>query len=744
MLERMTHTGFPERVLNRSRELLATHRRFSYLLTLKQSGVTFPRNPDPALDDDMAITCPACPNPGINFKLEEVTKPDEPFVSRYWMSYDGNFRNPRKAKKTSEGDVCLTSGRMYYVDQVAYKKWIESLPGSNNEKQKHRPECDNHKAAQGKFIKWGGLDVTGVGALTCTRHSVFLPRGFVDFFKGEQYPYADYAFASAYCWLSRHGKFPVGMTYDIWCHWIVNFLKRALNLPFDISLPDDWDLIGGIPKSHLIGHIVKCWIRYSLNNMRFVGRMEGEGVERAWAYLNETSGSTSEKCLGARWDAINLILNNWNFDKLIRMSSFLVGKYQDAVKMYIRQSAVFKELDESLPTNLTESWRSVSIEPIETSPGNWTSPFHTAEKTGGKFHATIKEGRDKESPTSTDASQKVGVTKWLSLAIELEYSMELVRREIKKMGSDPTPRQHNLINDKRKSLSERQLSFRAKQDTYMGNMDTPDHPDIRRVHSSDPEHAELGLPSSYLPGTLRGSNLETIVRAEIPLRRSTCDDSLDDLKNQLGANTLLLKYKRKNVRGEGATTRAEAALAEHGEKVSRAQWRYNNSRAALLRLSKEKSDQDTYQRIEKEDLKLLTAYLEEESANVGQGYRSISWIWRSRAAPNDKDWQVEALRVEWFRSRQRYMQWEDELKLLKREMVMTIRDFETRARAWDFKSKCDSLQPGMAEYAARKSWFFSELKTDAMNRCLELIKDPIVELSWVSDWVSKLEGKKAE
>lgn len=94
---------------------------------------------------------------------------------------------------------------MYYVEQSAYKEWI-GKDGNNQCPQVsraclevrsslltkscqrgERPECDNHKAAADKHVRWGGLEVTGVGACTCARHSFFLPRGLVDYYKGERY-----------------------------------------------------------------------------------------------------------------------------------------------------------------------------------------------------------------------------------------------------------------------------------------------------------------------------------------------------------------------------------------------------------------------------------------------------------------------------------------------------------------------------------------------------------------------------
>lgn len=85
-----------------------------------------------------------------------------------------------------------------------------------------------------------------------------------------------------------------------------------------------------------------------------------------------------------------------------------------------------------------------------------------------------------------------------------------------------------------------------------------------------------------------------------------------------------------------------------------------------------------------------------------------------------------ALKTEWFRARQRYMQWEEELKILKREMIMTIRDFSIRSEIWkakaDLQSSSGLVTFGSIEYARRKSDFYAQLRQDALAQCLPLIK----------------------
>lgn len=119
--------------------------------------------------------------------------------------------------------------------------------------------------------------------------------------------------------MSQLGRLTLGMTYDVWCHYHANLSQRALNLPSSIALPPDFDFIGAIPKWHLLGHDQACYVRWSLDHMQHVGRMEGEGPERVWAHLNEHSGSTSEQRPGARTDTLNNVAYEWNFEKMVRM-----------------------------------------------------------------------------------------------------------------------------------------------------------------------------------------------------------------------------------------------------------------------------------------------------------------------------------------------------------------------------------------------------------------------------------------
>jgi hypothetical protein len=125
--------------------------------------------------------------------------------SRVWfraiMSYDGNQRSVRKAKKVDAGDICLSDGLAYFPLKEPYKEWTEN--NYNPQRTVHyninhrpcniflrslqtKPVCDNHKAGNDTGVRWVGQDVTGLGAIVCSSHGCAVPRGMVDYFKGER------------------------------------------------------------------------------------------------------------------------------------------------------------------------------------------------------------------------------------------------------------------------------------------------------------------------------------------------------------------------------------------------------------------------------------------------------------------------------------------------------------------------------------------------------------------------------
>ncbi|KAG8693279.1 hypothetical protein FRC09_010610 [Ceratobasidium sp. 395] len=450
VLERVSKPGFPADVLDRYREMMSTHRKSLYITKQRRAGHAFKRHP--VIDihpGDQAFDCVACPRPGFNFEWDEVPE-NERVWFRVFVSYDGNFRSSRKAKKVDSADICLSDGVAYFSDKAKCKEWLNTVP---QPKRTEKPVCDHHKAGNDKSVRWAGKEITGVGAFTCTSHSCFIPRGMIDFTRGELFAYCDLAFACMYHYMRKRGDISIGMTYDVWCHWFINFLKsRAHDLPEDLRLPENIDLIGAIPKWHLVGHDCECFVRWALAFIRFVGCLDGEGPERVWAYLNEHSGSTSEQSPGQRTDSINNIAGDWNFEKAINMYKLLVAKFRDAKKMQIREKKNFDSLTKILPTTKITLWEEVKPEARWNSSSKaWESPLMDPVFRGGA-QSNFQEERDQEAPTSHIANRRPGVSRCFLEGIELEHSIRTYNDEAKEIGQTPTPKQAKKINSKRMAL----------------------------------------------------------------------------------------------------------------------------------------------------------------------------------------------------------------------------------------------------------------------------------------------------
>jgi hypothetical protein len=116
-------------------------------------------------------------------------------------------------------------------------------------------------------------------------------------------------------------------SYDIACQWGRNFWKRAKGMPESLQLPDWVQIIFKVPKFHLPPRVKKCHGPYSFNYTKGVGRMDGEGVERNWSWLNLAARSVSVMGPGAREDTIDNLCGFSNWKKTVDLGMyFVVGR----------------------------------------------------------------------------------------------------------------------------------------------------------------------------------------------------------------------------------------------------------------------------------------------------------------------------------------------------------------------------------------------------------------------------------
>ncbi|KAG8693913.1 hypothetical protein FRC09_010194, partial [Ceratobasidium sp. 395] len=160
--------------------------------------------------------------------------------------------------------------------------------------------------------------------------------------------------------LETEGCDNVAIFYDIYCHWFKKWWERACLLPSPVEQPKYY--VGGIPKYHITGHVDLCWVLYSINLLKGMGRLDAEGCERLWADANLASGSTSTKGSGSRIDALNHMFQDWNWRKLITIAALIVRKFKEAAEMAVSQQAQWQAFNDAMPSKDVLDWQQMSME----------------------------------------------------------------------------------------------------------------------------------------------------------------------------------------------------------------------------------------------------------------------------------------------------------------------------------------------------------------------------------------------
>lgn len=140
---------------------------------------------------------------------------------------------------------------------------------------------------------------------------------------------------------------------------------------------------------------------------------------------------------------------------------------------------------------------------------------------------------------------------------------------------------------------------------------------------NSPEMYRLMLPSQLGSSLPCDKNLQ---RIEWRLRIAQAHDALHSLRSNLRAQTCVLKYKDRNLRGQGANTRARNTLKAIESRIDAAANRYNDAHKALVKLApflKETGWNSSLRPLARQDIRGLTDLLWGET----EGTRKLSWIW---------------------------------------------------------------------------------------------------------------------
>ncbi len=280
---------------------------------------------------------------------------------------------------------------------------------------------------------------------------------------------------------------------------------------------------------------------------------------------------------------------------------------------------------------------------------------------------------------------------------------------------------------------------------------------------------ELNLPESLTPDTR--SQLPTKLLTKYRrLRLAQAEDALNSMKRHLRKGATLFKHKKDQTAGTGvaANTRMQVAIARQEAKKRLDADRYRNARNALLVLCPLGKWKQRLLPLRESDIRPLAA-----EGTVGEGRRVLTWIWRMRPAAEEElepgddedindDGENEELlhgntatdelegthqppfpfkvlfsshimlhstelRAEWAKSLARAERWEEEVQLLKMEMVRSLNFFECKSISWlatahERTDMSSDIRAGVFAYAHKQSHLCKQMAKKYATHWLDIFR----------------------
>ncbi|KAG1741361.1 hypothetical protein EDB19DRAFT_1895127 [Suillus lakei] len=641
-------------------------REWRHLKILKRSGRGHnPSGIDGTAEGDCAVLCPACPHPGKNLPADWKNGPRQ-WLYGLFLTIDANFCLKRKVVSNDNVDPSLSHSWGYFVEEEGYKGFLHSSADIIQEKS----TCSSHNAVNMADMKNNrGLAATGLGTIDCARHNMKHPNAVGDLQKGERYINMDYLFFSTL----RHSVLnTLNVSYDIVCQWHKHLWHRMSAFPLPMQLSCAVKTVSFfMPKFHLLAHIEQCQTSFSFNLKVGIGRTDGEAPECSWANINPVASSTKEMGPGARRDTLDDYFGDSNWKKVVGLER---EKHHEA----------FEDLDDGLQGEYAITMASVRLE-------------------------LAKEDQvDLQTGTSLALHEDCTPSVLISTGLELEEQQQRMKAEKAGLGVHATDNQEGKLLQQSNTLRRRIDAWAKMQELYMpflAALQVSESAASNNVATA-PEAIKLWLLSQLNRTVPCDARLEAI---EWKLHYAQAHDALRSLHSNLHAQTAILKYKDRNLRGQGANTRARNTLKAVETRIESATSTYERAHTSLIILAprvNERGWHTSLRPLERADICSMTDILWGET----EGTRKLSWIWNMRGAgPNemDDDNTFEDMRVEWCKARAQAMRWAEEVDLLQEEMQRVVQFLEWDAQRWDNWGKGNTLQDadkceGRTAYAKRQ------------------------------------------
>ncbi|KAG1777149.1 hypothetical protein EV702DRAFT_1045541 [Suillus placidus] len=451
---------------------------FPHLVPLLKWNSFFHERREPK-DRELALFCPACPQPGINVAVP--TKDNAPPSLLYTISLvmDGNF-------KAEHLHLTNLEDEMFYGGKSQVPSSSRHSQGLGPEIRMQQPQSERRKMMFGR--RQMNMDYTLCNALAHNTDGLHRALTF----------------------------------YDVNCQYN-KYLWRGVDESLHLSIPLGMDIIPGIGLWHIHGHQDKCFGKYASNIIPCTARINSKIME------------TLQECLDYQ-------MNDYNFMKMIRMGLFLSQKYKEAKQGVQESTEVFEKLNDAADPDMVQRWEAEEIEAQDSQMTDPTAmDVYDVRLRKARSRKEIKIDLLQTSVARTGERCQLGSVTWFAFRITIEEMQIALAIEVRRMGRHLTETQTLEIGQRQVRLQHSIDEFIAEGVRYLGeeynqddqiadmNIDFPEDEDDSDNSSNDVQHSG-GPRILFRPET-----------AVIPLLSNLGLDRTQ-LSN-LGADQLLGKYQ---------------------------------------------------------------------------------------------------------------------------------------------------------------------------------------------------------
>ncbi|KAG1868406.1 hypothetical protein F4604DRAFT_1584764, partial [Suillus subluteus] len=688
-LRRMTLSIFPQLVPDRYRELMRVGRQWQQLKLLKWNGFAHERQQPKS--GELALFCPACPQPGKNAPLPAERNDNCPS----WVYARALvIKAPTVQVPFRKGLVMLSGAR---------------FPGELELLELSSPHSTCHKTVNQANASQHKLEATGIGGCACACHVCFVPHSIVDFQKGEQQMNMDYALCHA-LGHNTDGLSQAFTFYDINCQYNKYFQCRV-NKSLYLSIPSGMEIILGIGLWHVHGHQDKCYVRYTSTFITGAAWINGEIMETLWAPLNIISPSARGMSTPHRQECLDYQMNDSNFMKMIHMSGFLCQKYKEAIKGVAESIDAFDKLNEATDPDMVAQWEEQDQHAHSRRVAD-PSAMDILEVQLRKAPSWKQQELALLSSQATRVSGHVqrGAATWMASSITIEEMQIALAMDVRKLGRHPTETQHLDIGRCRTKLQSRIDEFTTMAATHLGegfdidddirdmDMDfteddsedetvdgdiTDSDPESQGNQAWDlfcPEKVMIPLPSNIGIARCTELGVEHLIIQEIALQEGQANDTLQAIRMLLADKAVLFQTTVCPARSQAKSTQAWTQVHSVERVIRLNTMIYMKCRTQLGHLEAH-GLLGKYLRLEKSHLK-ATAAMADPNAR-GQQNAMLPWFWSLNVQGDSvrSDWMNKFYRVHWLRTKALRDQWVEELILVEHEMGWTLEFFLFKASA---------------------------------------------------------------